>query len=396
MHAHKRYLYRKTVNGRTYLFFRYQGKLTPLPADENSIEFRRAYAALLRATVQTAPTAPRGRAAANARAAAVAERAAVVAAGADTLNAAIDLYLDSAAYAKLAPTTKLQYQHTLKTLRARLGAAHMIDIDDYAIDIYTDQLAKQHGTSVADRHKAMISNIWQAVRKFPQFALRGRSNPTLNTDKHYTVQRAHRPWPDAVQAAFMAGAAPHLQLAKLLLHFSLQRGCDAVKMLWADYDGAGLTVRQQKTHGEVAALPDYYICAKPLREALDRELHCGRPLAATILTNAHGRPYGNSAVLSHAIKRELVRLGLATDGERTFTMHGLRKTGAKEIAELAVGAAGIKAVGGWKTDSEANYYAQDAERRRINARTVAQWDEALAAQERAAAVKIRRAALKEV
>jgi hypothetical protein len=97
-------------------------------------------------------------------------------------------------------------------------------------------------------------------------------------------------------------------------------------------------------------------------------------LAETILVNALGRPYANANVLSHAIKRELVRLGLAKHGERTIVMHGLRKTAAAEVGSLGVGAAGVKSVGGWRTDQEANYYAADHDKRRINALVVEQWD----------------------
>jgi hypothetical protein len=48
MNDRRRYLYRKKVKGKSYLFFRHKGKLTPLPADEDSPEFRRAYDAAMR------------------------------------------------------------------------------------------------------------------------------------------------------------------------------------------------------------------------------------------------------------------------------------------------------------------------------------------------------------
>ena len=144
-----------------------------------------------------------------------------------------------------------------------------------------------------------------------------------------------------------------------------------------------------RTHGEVDPLPNYHLCPKPLREALDSTPH----VAETILVNAHGKPYANANVLSHAIKRELVRLGLAKHGERTFVMHGLRKTAASDVGSLGVGAAGIKSVGGWRTDAEANYYAQDANQRRINEMVVGKWDAELERQQAAAR---RRAAIRAV
>jgi hypothetical protein len=93
-----RYLYRKEVKGRSYLFFRYKGKLTPLPADEDSAEFRRAYDAAIRtirlatatAAQSAAPSSP------NARTRFLP----------GTLGAAIERYLDSAAFDRLAPSSK--------------------------------------------------------------------------------------------------------------------------------------------------------------------------------------------------------------------------------------------------------------------------------------------------
>ena len=383
-----RYLYRKTVKGRPYLFFRYKGKLTPLPSDEHSAEFRRAYDAAMRAIrLATATGAPSAASSSpNAR----------TKFWPGTLGAAIERYLDSAAFDRLATSSKAQYLQTLKQLRARLGAGRLADLDPDAVDIYTDQLAKECGTSVADRHMRLLSKIWQVCRKFPEFNLKGKFNPTLNTDTHYTVRQRHRPWPRAVQDKFMAGAPDHLRLAKLLLHFSAQRGGDCVRMKWNDYDGKGISVRPRKTHGDVDPLPNYHLCPKPLREALDSAPR----IADTILVNAHSKPYANANVLSHAIKRELVRLGLAKEGERTFVMHGLRKTAASDVGSLGVGAAGIKSVGGWRTDDEANYYAQDADQRRINEMVVGQWDAELerqeAAERRVTAVKARRAAIRAV
>jgi integrase len=384
----KRYLYRKTVKGHRYLFFRHKGKLTPLPADEDSAEFRRAYDAAMRAIrLATATAAPLpAPSASNARTKFLP----------GTLGAAIDRYLDSAAYDQLAPSSKAQYLRTLRELRARLGTGRLADLDPDAVDIYCDRVAKECGTSVADRHMRLISKVWKVARKYPEFNLKDRFNPTLNTETYYAVKQRHRPWPRGVQDKFMAGAPDHLKIAKLLLHFSAQRGGDCVRMKWADYDGRGISVRPRKTHGEVDPLPNYHLCPRPLREALDSAPR----LANTILVNARGRPYANANVLSHAIKRELVRLGLAKEGERTFVMHGLRKTAASDVGSLGVGAAGIKSVGGWRTDDEANYYAQDADQRRINEMVVGQWDAELergeAAAGRATVAKARRAAIRAV
>jgi len=84
----------------------------------------------------------------------------------DTLGAAIGRYLDSAAYDRLAPSSKAQYQRTLKELRARLGTGRLADLDPDAVEIYCDQLAKESGSSVADRHMRLISKIWKIISRF--------------------------------------------------------------------------------------------------------------------------------------------------------------------------------------------------------------------------------------
>jgi integrase len=365
-----------------YLYFRYRGKLTAFSnADQTSAAFNREYDTLIRqAKLEAACRSQQQQqrpAASNA-----------------TVAAAIAVFLDSAVFDRLSPTTQQGYRYTCAELNDKLGPARLCDVDESVVERLMDSLAKKHGRSVADRHMRMLNFIWKACRKFPAFGIRGLPNPTREVDKHYLKPAApHRPWPVAVQEAFMANAKPHLQLAKLLLHFSLQRGCDAVRLTWADYDGVGLMVRQQKTHGERESLANYHHLPYPLRQALD----AARPavLSGTILRNEHGEPYANPGVLSHALKRELVRLGLAAHGEKTWTMHGLRKTGASEAATAGIGRDGIKSLGGWKTDSEAAYYARHGDTRRTNAAAVEAWDDELrrAADAPAAA---RRAAFKVV
>ena len=137
-----------------------------------------------------------------------------------------------------------------------------------------------------------------------------------------------------------------LETAKLPLHFSAQRSGDCIRMNRLRWPRD--LVRPEKTHGEVAAEANYHMCPKPLREAL---LVAPR-LAPTILVSAWGQPWGSQSTLSHAIRRELIKLGFAKSGERSaFVAHGLRKTAASDVGSLGVGAAGIKTITGHRTDA---------------------------------------------
>jgi integrase len=358
-----------------YVYFRLpSGKLIPLPTDESSVEFERAYQACL--AKRDAAPAPVAR----------------VANMPDSVSAAIQIYLSSPGFLKLRDSTKARQRRHCERMREEIGTGRLKDLNTRAIDIYSEQVERQYGASVADRYVFVISKIWQNVKKYEQFDIWEMANPTREARKAYEVQQAHRAWTDDVQERFMAAAPAQLQLAKLLLHFSAQRGGDCVKMLWSDYDGEGITVRQEKLHGERDAEPDYYLCPKPLREALD----AAPRTAETILTNAYGQRYADASVLSKAIKRQLIRVGLARKGERTFVMHGLRKTAAKDVAPLGVGAGGIKSITGHRTDQEANYYAQGFERKRVNRAVVEAWDAELERKEREREIEQRRAQIHRV
>src|SRR5882672_5683734 len=173
-------------------------------------------------------------------------------------------------------------------------------------------------------------------------------------------------------------------------------------MKWLDFEGRGLWVRPEKGEGESMEQANFHLCPKPLLAAL-LEAQAERGLEAdpndTILLNAWGKPYATTATLSHAFRREFIKMAMAKrgDSKKLFTMHGLRKTAASEVAGLLVGTQGIKSVTGHKSDSMAAYYAREAEKRAMNAKVVERWNadiderEAEAAKQRASVAAARRA-----
>jgi hypothetical protein len=66
----------------------------------------------------------------------------------------------------------------------------------------------------------------------------------------------------------MATAPRRLRVAKLLLHFSAQRGGDCIDMRWRDFDGRGISVRPEKGGGESLELANDHRCPKPLLKVL--------------------------------------------------------------------------------------------------------------------------------
>jgi integrase len=365
-----KYLYRKTVKGRSYIYFRQPGgKLIPLPPDEGSSEFNRSYDACIKALTNK-PDAGAVAAAKPART----ERVAFIG---GTIGAAITRYRQSAAYAALKANSKRVYDVALSTVQDLIGDTKLADLDLDAVDIYSEQVAREHGTSMADLHVIMISNIWRVCRKFPEFGIRGRPSPTFDAERHHKVKSPARPWDEAAQAKFMATAPDTLKLAKLLLHFSGQRGGDAVKMRWSDFDGEGIFVRPEKTADGGDHEADYCLCPRPLLDALVARQAKGN-LGETILTNRHGKPWKSSHSLSCVIRNHLIKIGLAKRGTKTISMHGLRKNAASDVSALLVGTAGIKSVTKHRSNAMADYYAKHADQIAMGRQVVGKWNEALA------------------
>jgi integrase len=284
-----------------------------------------------------------------------------------TIGWFIECYLGSRHFKPggFAPGTQKNYRKGLDLLRSRLGVAFLVDLDPESIDVYSAEIDREYGASTADLQRALISNLWDFAKGFKEFKRGGKSNPTIDTIKRYKVKQEHKPWPEHVQDEFLATAKPPLVLSYLLLRFTAQRGGDAAKMKWADFDGESLQVEQEKTDE-----PVWLRCPKPLLDALEKAPR----ISDYILTNNWKRPWANATTLSHAIRSQLAKIG--AEG---LVMHGLRKTAASDLSLLGVGVAGIQSVTGHKSAGMALYYARLADQKRPNPTTVEIWDRALEA-----------------
>jgi integrase len=382
-----KYLYRRTVKGNDYVYFRQpDGKLIRLPEDEQSPEFKRSYDACIKVISGTAE-----RPALLDKKPADTQHIAYVG---GTVGNAITRYYSSAEFGGLKDSSKEKYRKAFDVMLELIGEVKLSDFDVDAIDIYSEQIARQRGTSVAHFQVSMLANLWKVCRKYPEFGIKGRPSPTIDAIKRYKVKAPAKPWSEEQQALFMETAPGTLKLAKLLLHFSAQRGGDCVRMRWVDFDGEGLFVLPEKTSDGDDVEPNYHRCPKPLLDALLARQARGN-LAETILTNARGRPWASSESLSLSIRDHLLKIGLAKRGTKTISMHGLRKNAASEVGALLLGAKGIKSVTGHRSDQMANYYAQHADQIALNKQVVERWNEVLAAKGDRRVAK-RRASLRRV
>jgi integrase len=359
-----KYLYRKPG----YLYFRHPKtkKLTPLPSDESSREFTEQYDALIAAlAAQELP--PRDGAERHKRN----RDDGNISYAPPTLGWFIEKYLasdyfNSQSKKAYAEGTRYNYRKHLDLLKARLGRALLVDVDQEAVEVYSAQVAREHGDSAGDDQIAMISNVWEFAKGFSEFKRKGRLNPTIRMKRHYQHDgEGHLVWPDEVIEAFDRDCPWHLKFVRMALHYTGQRGGDVVKMKWTDFDGKRIHVVQEKTGKKL-----WLKCPKPLLDVLRREQQ--RTNREYIFVHAYGQPFANAQTLSHAIRNRLDVLGITG-----YTMHGLRKNAGMELAEAGAEVMEIMAVLGHKTPKMAMFYCEQARQARMNENAVAKWDAAL-------------------
>jgi integrase len=372
----RKHLYRKPG----YVYFRHPktSALTPLPLDETSSEFATKYDALLQA-LTTAPPPPRDP---KKRVKRIGDDGAVRFLP-PTVGWFIEKFLASdyfnpeskKAYAE---GTRYNYRKALDLLKLRLGTALLVDVDQEAVEVYSAQIAREHGNSAGDDQIAMISNVWEYAKGFAEFKRKGRLNPTIRTKRHYQHDgEGHLVWPDEVIESFDRDCPWHLKFVRMGLHYTGQRGGDVVKMKWADFDGKRIYVVQEKTGKKL-----WLNCPKPLLDVLRREQR--RTNREYIFHHAYDAPFANAQTLSHAIRNRLEALKI-----EGYTMHGLRKNAGMELAEAGAEVLEIMAVLGHKTPKMAMFYCEQARQARMNENAVAKWDAALEKKGTKKATKLR-------
>ena len=370
----RKYLYRKPNPhrpGLVWVYFRHPktSKLTPLPSDEGSKEFAEQYnlaIAALKAELKTAAKVrdPGVRTKRN-------RDSGRVLFPPPTLGFFIEKYLASdyfnpeskKAYAQ---GTRYNYRKHLDLLKARLGGGVLVDLDQEAVEIYSAQIAREHGDSAGDDQIAMISNVWENAKGFAEFKRKGRLNPTIRIKRHYEHDgEGHLVWPDEIIEEFDTNCPWHLKFVRMGLHYTGQRGGDVVKMKWTDFDGKRIYVVQQKTGKKL-----WLKCPKPLLDVLLREQK--RTNREHIFHHAYDAPFASAQTLSHAIRNRLEALKI-----EGYTMHGLRKNAGMELAEAGAEMLEIMAVLGHKTPKMALFYCEQARQARMNENAIVKWDAAL-------------------
>ena len=267
----------------------------------------------------------------------------------------IQQYRASREFAALADSTQLDYSKTLDLIEKELGDERFLATTRGMIKTVRDDFANT--TRKAHKIKQMISALYSWADG--EDLVPAGFNPAKDVKrlKRKGGQKEYVCWSEWEFDLFYSTAIEPMKTAAMLARYTGQRAEDIVRMVWTDFQGDTIRVRQAKT-----GAPLTIACHKVLREYLSG-LKRGRK-GAVILTSVAGNPY-NANSLSSAIGREVRRVRKTEDFPIDRSIHGLRYMAGADLEEAGCTVSEIESVLGHHTFKMALKYASQ----RLRART---------------------------
>jgi integrase len=202
------------------------------------------------------------------------------------------------------------------------------DLADFPLSALTDR--RTRGVFMAWRDKIAGTSgrrqadyAWTVLARVLSWSLnRGLigTNPCERGGRLYRGGgRAEKIWTAADEAAFLAGAPPHLHLPLLLALWTGQRQGDLLRLPWSAYDGTNIRLQQSKTGARVS-IP----VGAPLKAALDSAAKAKH--GPIILTSTDDRPWTSDGFRA-SWRKACQRVGIVG-----VTFHDLRGTAVTRLA----------------------------------------------------------------
>lgn len=266
-----------------------------------------------------------------------------------TMTAMIVAYYSSTEFKDLHESTRYVYRHSIERFRTRFGDKSITGMQTRHVLAYLDEFADKPGTA---------GNIRRVLRILMRFAVeRGmrNDNPMLGLRKPKSKSEGFRTWSEEDIAAYERKwpEGTRERLALDLLLYTAQRRSDVVVMGRQHVRGSKIHVAQQKGGG----LTKLWI---PLHPRLAASIAATPMNDMTFLVTKYGKPFTPESFTNWFVE-SAKEAGLP---ERS-TPHGLRKAGARRLAEAGCSAHQIKAITGHKTLAEVSLYTAAADQERL-------------------------------
>jgi len=258
-----------------------------------------------------------------------------------TVTELIRDYVLSVRFDKKAASTQREYKRMLGKLEAKFGTLPIKALASPKVRGIFNAYHEEIGAATpreADNRLTVLSAVFtHAVTKTGKLT----RNPLEGFERLHAGDRAEMIWTEAPIRQFMATAPVALQRALILAMHTGQRYGDLVRLRWSDYDGATISLRQNKTKVRVA-VP----CTAALRRMLDATPRVG----PFILARPDGRPWHterDDKALSKAWRDHAVACGLYhPDPAERLELRDLRGTAVTLLAEAGCSIPQIVAITG--------------------------------------------------
>lgn len=252
-------------------------------------------------------------------------------------------YRASEEFKALRPLTQADYDKTLTLIESELGE------EPFSLTTRTMIKAVRDGHAgkarKAHKIKQMVSRLYSWADEAE--IVPAGFNPAQGIKRLKKRATPITPWSEEEIALFLEHCPAFLKTPILLALYTGQRRQDVTAMIWTDFQGAFIRVKQSKT-GE----PLDIACHRTLRAHLASvKTQFGGPIART----AQGRPFTANS-LSQAVRRVVNEVeGMPKDR----SLHGLRYAAAARMDEAGCSVTETVAVMGHRTYQMAlKYMAQ--------------------------------------
>ncbi len=249
-------------------------------------------------------------------------------------------------YARLSANTRRAYGRFLSVLEA--------DFADDMVDLIDREFIVELRDGMAETPRSADMMI-QVVRRLLAYAVDRPSqyglkfNPALGIGK-IGDNHPYEAWPDVLVEAIRRHAYPELRLAVEIGLGTGQRISDCAAMLWSQYDGRKIALRQRKTKTALVI---------PVTAELKAALDAAPWRAAVIATTRTGRPWR-----ADHLRPELARV-VRDLGYPGYSFHGLRKRTGRLLAEAGCTEKEIAAVLGHRSMAMVRLYTEAADQERL-------------------------------
>ncbi|MDF0543376.1 tyrosine-type recombinase/integrase [Sphingobium sp. H39-3-25] len=258
-----------------------------------------------------------------------------------------DLYMDSAQFQKLRPSSQRQYQMYLGQFADNLGPAPASQLERKDVLLLLDKRARTAGA--ANMLLAIGRAVWSWGRKRGHVS----NNPFDGIDAMDMGE--HQPWPDALVKQALESDDGRIRLVVHLLYYTAQRIGDVAALAWRDIDGDKIVMTQQKT-GKTLVIPMHADLAAELAR---------HPRSLATILNV---PLTKSGL--HTIRKPLQDYAAAR-GHKVVP-HGLRKNAVNALLEAGCSAAETAAISGQSLQM-VEHYSKGRSQAKLGRSAILKW-----------------------